>query len=96
MVRKVTINIPEELYKKLESSSEENTRTVTQEVLHCIKIGLEGVRMAGRYKSFLNLGNEDLSDVAIPVKIKSAKKGVKELPSQEEDGFKSYFKEKRK
>ena len=102
---KVTINIPDEIYGGLVIDAENNTRTITQEVLHRVKsFGDSGSSVSSgkvpmqSHGDSLGHGSSLSSAKKVSPRVKKgssrpkADTGKKGLPMQDVGGLKTYFK----
>lgn len=96
---KVTINIPDEIYGGLVIDAENNTRTITQEVLHRVKsFGDSGSSVSSgkvpmqSHGDSLGHGSSLSSAKKVSPRVKKNLSGKKGLPVQEVGEFKTFFK----
>ena len=105
-MKKVMLTVPDEIYVLLEGASEESMRPIATEALYRMKLGLSKELAVSFGDKIVGVGVEGFITDKKGIKPKRekldklvkdgvVKKGVKELPSQEVEGFKTYFKEKK-
>lgn len=91
----MSITIPGEIYEGLLGASQESLRPIATEAVYRIRLGL-GERGnfggEGTIPSPKKVEIKTGTEVEKLVKRGLVKKGVKELPGQDEGGFKTYFK----
>lgn len=97
MSKQMSITISDEIYERLRVSSEESMRPIATEAVYRIKVGLgegfnrgDGIKDRVKVKDGVPTEKEDKLDKLVRSGV--IKKGVKELPSQDIGGFKTYFK----
>jgi len=106
-MKKVMLTVPDEIYVLLEGASEESMRPIATEALYRMKLGLSKELAVSFGGKIVGVSTEGFITDKKEVKPKRekldklvkdgvVKRGVKELPSQEVEGFKTYFKEKKK
>ena len=105
-MKKVMLTVPDEIYVLLERASEESMRPIAMEALYRMKLGLSKELAVSFGDKIVGVSTEGFITDKKEVKPKRekldklvkdgvVKRGVKELPSQEVGGFKTYFKEKK-
>jgi len=105
-MKKVMLTVPDEIYVLLEGASEESMRPIATEALYRMKLGLSKELAVSFGDKIVGVSTEGFITDKKEVKPKRekldklvkdgvVKRGVKELPSQEVEGFKTYFKEKK-
>lgn len=106
-MKKVMLTVPDEIYVLLEGASEESMRPIATEALYRMKLGLSKELAVSFGDKIVGVSTEGFITDKKEVKPKRekldklvkdgvVKRGVKELPSQEVEGFKTYFKNKGK
>ena len=105
-MKKVMLTVPDEIYVLLEGASEESMRPIATEALYRMELGLSKELAVSFGDKIVGVSTEGFITDKKEVKPKRekldklvkdgvVKRGVKELPSQEVEGFKTYFKEKK-
>ncbi len=102
-MKKVMLTVPDEIYVLLEGASEESMRPIATEALYRMKLGLSKELAVSFGDKIVGVSTEGFITDKKEVKPKRekldklvkdgvVKRGVKELPSQEVEEFKTYFK----
>jgi hypothetical protein len=95
MSKQMSITIPDEIYEGLLGASRESLRPIATEAVYRIRLGLGGQGKSAGLGTIPSPKKEEIktsTEVEKLVKRGLVKRGVKELPSQDEGGFKTYFK----
>ena len=103
-MKRITITMEDELYEELELASEKSMRPVAVEALYLVKAGLDGMLkptmvVPSVWDPDYKAPKAETTYATYEGKEKKtlvSKKGVKELPSQGDGEFKTYFKERKK